>query len=298
MGDHIPARAARFPVPFTAYRSPLVESLAAGGDRAFALTADRLDDFPYLAETLRPNANATAGVRSIDGYDGGIQVTDRWARAMSEVAGQPVISDEPLRNQLAYPLDPAVFARFGVRWLMLDTTFVRPAVVAPGWTGPLRTEGTVGLWENPRYRGDARVVGRTEPRPDGGAPVVHTDDDVGQVEADGPRLACDEPCPAQWLAVERRRGPRLDVDVDRPTPGVLVLAEQWDAGWHAQVDGTPARVIPVDESQIGVEVPAGAHRVTLSYRAPGLRPGLVTTGAAAAIVVGLWSPPSGRRRRP
>jgi hypothetical protein len=271
MNQHSAARAARAPAPYTSYSSPLVESLAADGDRVFALTADRLDDYGYLVTTLRPNANVTFGVRSLDGYDGGIQVTDRWARAVSELAGKRVVADVPLRNQLAYPLDPAAFARFGVHWLMLDTSFVRPEEVAPGWTGPVRTEGTIGIWENPSYRGDARVVGRR---------------------------ACDAPCPALWSTVDRPGAQQLGVSVDRSTPGVLVLAEQWDSGWHAEVDGTPARVIPVDVSQIGVEVPAGAHRVTLTYRAPGLGPGLVTTGAAAAVVVGLLLSPAGRRRRP
>jgi hypothetical protein len=249
--------------------------------------------------TLRPNANVTSDVRSLDGYDGGIQVTDRWARAVSELAGKPIVSDVPLRDQLAHPLDPAAFARFGVHWLMLDTSFVRPEEVAPGWNGPVRTEGPIGIWENPRYRGEARVVGRTELIPDRDRDATASaDDDVARVEHDGPRLACADPCPAQWLTVDRVGSQRLEVSVDRPTAGVLVLAEQWDSGWHARVDATPARVIPVDTSQIGVEVPSGAHRVYLSYTAPGLRGGLVTTGAAAAIVLGLLFSPPGRRRRP
>jgi hypothetical protein len=296
MNGHSAARAARYPDPYTSYDSPLVETLAASGDRAFALTADRFDDYEYLATTLRPNANVTFGVRSLDGYDGGIQVTDRWARAVAELAGRPIVGDVPLRNQLAYPLDPAAFARFGVHWLMLDTSFVRPEEVAPDWTGPVRTEGPIGIWENPRFRGEARVVGRTEPRGADGDEAEGID--VALVDGGGPELSCAEPCPAQWLAVERRDGQHLAVGVDRPAPGVLVVAEQWDPGWHARVDGTPARVIPVDESQIGVEVPAGAHRVTLSYTAPGLRAGLVTTGAALAVVVGLLVSPAPRRRRP
>ena len=28
---------------------------------------------------MRPNANVLAGVASIDGYDGGVQITERWA---------------------------------------------------------------------------------------------------------------------------------------------------------------------------------------------------------------------------
>jgi hypothetical protein len=138
-------------------------------------------------------------------------------------------------------------------------------------------------------------VSRTA-RASAAAPV--TADDVALVEGDGPQLACTTGCEAQWLPVDRTGPERFSVAVDRPSAGLLVVAEQWDRGWRARVDGTPARVIPVDVSQVGVEVPAGSHRVTFSYTAPGLRAGLVTTGVAAALVAGMLLAPSGRRRRP
>ena len=75
--------------PFTAWRTPFADELSADG-RVLALTRDQLGDFPYLGASLRPNANAYQQLRSIDGYDGGVQVTARWAEAMAPLAAGPV----------------------------------------------------------------------------------------------------------------------------------------------------------------------------------------------------------------
>ena len=45
-------------------------------------------------------------LRSIDGYDGGVQVTARWAEAMAPLAAGPVFEPElTLRAQIGLPLD-------------------------------------------------------------------------------------------------------------------------------------------------------------------------------------------------
>ena len=43
-----------------------------------AFTNDEFADIGYLVAGFRPNTNALAEVRSLDGYDGGVQVTDRF----------------------------------------------------------------------------------------------------------------------------------------------------------------------------------------------------------------------------
>jgi hypothetical protein len=68
------------------------------------------------------------------------------------------------------------------------------------------------------------------------------------------------------------------------------------AGWRARADGRHAEILTVDGSFLGVRVPAGATRLTLVYRPPGLVPGtaaaLVSALAAAALLAA-----AGRRRR-
>jgi len=77
-------------------------------------------------------------------------------------------------------------------------------------------------------------------------------------------------------------GGRLAVSAEGP--GLLVLAESWDPGWSASVDGQPARVLRVNYAQMGVVLQAGAHRVRLRHRPRGLDAGLLL---AAATLAGL-----------
>jgi hypothetical protein len=65
-------------------------------------------------------------------------------------------------------------------------------------------------------------------------------------------------------------------------PGLLVLADGWDAGFTAAVDGRPARVLRVNGDRMGVVLPEGNHRVVLTHRARGLREGLLLAGLAAS----------------
>jgi hypothetical protein len=63
----------------------------------------------------------------------------------------------------------------------------------------------------------------------------------------------------------------LEVRAERPS--MLVVSQAWFPGWHAWVDGDEAPVLRVDGIVQGIPVEAGAHRVLLEYRAPGLRLG-------------------------
>jgi hypothetical protein len=48
-------------------------------------------------------------------------------------------------------------------------------------------------------------------------------------------------------------------------PGWLVLADSWDEGWHATIDGTATPVARADLDLRAVWLPAGAHHVTFDY---------------------------------
>ncbi len=73
--------------------------------------------------------------------------------------------------------------------------------------------------------------------------------------------------------------------------GWVVLAEAWDPGWRADVDGTPQPVLRANVAFRAVAVPAGRHVVRLAYRPDALRHGaaLAAAGAlalAAALALG------------
>jgi hypothetical protein len=68
---------------------------------------------------------------------------------------------------------------------------------------------------------------------------------------------------------------RLVVETRASQPAVLVLSEINYPGWEATVDGAAARIHATNYLLRGVVVPAGAHRVEMSYRAPAARNGAI-----------------------
>jgi hypothetical protein len=66
----------------------------------------------------------------------------------------------------------------------------------------------------------------------------------------------------------------LRLEVDTPTPSLLVVAEAWAKGWTARIDGSPAAIVPTNLAFRGVLIPAGKHTVEMLYRTPGLAQGV------------------------
>jgi membrane protein YfhO len=87
---------------------------------------------------------------------------------------------------------------------------------------------------------------------------------------------------ASRAEVARAGASRLEVRAEGP--GLLLVAQGFDPGWSASVDGREARVVRVNHTQIGIPLPAGTHRVALRYRARGA---LAGAGLAVAAAAGL-----------
>ena len=139
--------------PFTSHRTATTEFLRQqDAGLVLALTDDGMT-VEYEVPGMRPNANVLAGVASIDGYDGGVQITERWADALRRFQPDPPI-DLPLRNSLTLPIEPEPLARLGVRYILLDNQRP-PDVFIPGWNGPLASDDNWDVWENPAWIGDA-----------------------------------------------------------------------------------------------------------------------------------------------
>ena len=68
---------------------------------------------------------------------------------------------------------------------------------------------------------------------------------------------------------------RIELEAQLPAPGVLVVFNSFESGWRARVDGVAAEVERADAAFQGIRLPAGPHRVTLEYRAPGVTEGLL-----------------------
>jgi hypothetical protein len=77
---------------------------------------------------------------------------------------------------------------------------------------------------------------------------------------------------------------RVVVQVERQTPGFLVLSDVWYPGWTATVDGTAARVLRANHTFRAVAVPAGAHEVEFRFEPTSYRRGRQITFVALLVV--------------
>ena len=80
---------------------------------------------------------------------------------------------------------------------------------------------------------------------------------------------------------------RIAVQVDAERGGYLVVADALIRdGWTATVDGRKSRLVRGNHAFAAVWVPAGEHKVELTYTAPGLRTGIVVS-ILSIVVAGL-----------
>jgi hypothetical protein len=219
-----------------------------------ALTDDAFGDPAYLVAGFRPNTNVLAEVRSLDGYDGGVQITKRFA-ALGESLGSDADPALPLRNKLPAPLDPELAASLGVRWAVLDNG--RDAIAQlPGWQPTELRDETFTVWENPAWIGDA----------------VLTPASAGDAAA----VPSSQPSPERIV---------VDVTGVADTAGHLVVHRQTAAGWHVDVDGQDVPLREEGGFFLAVDVPSGAEQVTFTYRPRWVTPTLVVSTIGALTVV-------------
>jgi hypothetical protein len=72
----------------------------------------------------------------------------------------------------------------------------------------------------------------------------------------------------------------VEIDVDAPRAGIVVLHDLFYPGWEARVDGHEVTILRANILFRGVEVPAGHHRIEFSFH-----PLSLTNLAAAASTV-------------
>jgi hypothetical protein len=85
----------------------------------------------------------------------------------------------------------------------------------------------------------------------------------------------------------------LDLSAPAPQGSSLVVSENYYPGWQASVDGKPAHIGRADYTLIGVELPAGARSVDLTFTSPAYQRGKVITWLAIALgflmlASGMW----------
>jgi hypothetical protein len=216
----------------------------------------------YLAVLPLPGGYLVDGVR-IEALPGaGVLTLSRMS-----VRDAPSNRVTPLALACAYVSDVSVFREL----LALPGARLYELPQSPG-----RAHVTARL---ATLRGDAAVLSAlAAPRAAGVAPSR----DALAVDSDVADFALPEHAKAGEAVVARAEGARLDVRADGP--GLLVVAEGYDAGWSAALDGRPARVVRVNHAQLGVALPEGPHRVTLRYRPRGFTAGLLLLAAGLVLL--------------
>jgi hypothetical protein len=96
------------------------------------------------------------------------------------------------------------------------------------------------------------------------------------------------------VSIVEDKANRVRLRCAMPSFGHVVLADTYDPGWEATVDGRPTAIVRANGMFRAVPVPAGAHDVEFVYRPSSVRSGLMVSLAATALAVFLGIP----RRRP
>jgi len=84
---------------------------------------------------------------------------------------------------------------------------------------------------------------------------------------------------------------RIRIETTSDAPAWLVLADTWDPGWHATVDGEPAPVRRANLAFRAIHLSAGSHVVEQLYRPTSVLVGASVSAIAwgLALVFGAWS---------
>jgi Bacterial membrane protein YfhO len=168
----------------------------------------------------------------------------------------------------------------------------------PGFTGPIEHAGSAYIHRTGTAQPRARLMGRPAYVADEAA-ATKALDELGASIRD--RLIVedpDRPLPEGALAegtakIEVDLPERVEVEVDAKGPAYLVLADTFDPGWSATVDGRPSPIRPAFAAFRAIFVEGGRHRVVFTYEPAGFRVGLLVTtlGQLGVLACLAWPRP-------
>jgi uncharacterized membrane protein YfhO len=78
---------------------------------------------------------------------------------------------------------------------------------------------------------------------------------------------------------------RIKVSVQMETPGLVVLADLWDKGWQAYLNGQRLPILRTNHAIRGVVVPAGSGTLEFRYAPASFAWGLRLSGLAGVALV-------------
>jgi hypothetical protein len=261
-------------------RIPVLEKLA-------ALPSGRI----WGIGCFPPNLNLTHGLEDVRGYDA---VDPRNSVKLLELAVDPKrsVALAHARTQLATPLiwPTAAGPRLHPVADLLNVRYLIFRERPPAWLPVILHEDDYWIAENRHALPRACVPRQVH--------VVKDDHRALSAMAGfdfDPRQAVfmtDElglPDDMQGQASVRYESPtKAELDVEMQTAGLVLLADSWNAGWRAELDGHSCPIYRVDVALRGFHVPAGKHRIVCTYDPPSVRIG-IQAAAAGGIALFLWT---------
>jgi len=155
--------------------------------------------------------------------------------------------------------------------------------------------GTALIYRNPGALPRARVLGRPHYAADERGAIAAVRQlgpairDRVVVEDPGRPLAPDAAASGS-ARITRDEPERVEIEAEASAPAYVILADTYDPGWTATVDGRPAPIRPAWITFRAVFVAAGRHRLVFRYRPAGFQTGLTCslTALAVAAALALW----------
>lgn len=200
---------------------------------------------------------------------------------------------------------PELVDLLGLRWLTSTHRVDDDRLAAAGLAHVgSYADDRVHLYENRQTRPPAWLVGCADARP-----IADVEADlVGVLSSLDPDRPLVELAEGQRLALQSCQGPgrsagtvslveesptALTFQVQADRPALMVQRDTWYPGWVARVDGVETPIYRTAFAFRGLEVPAGAHRVTLTYEPPRLQAALIAAPVSLLTLL-LWGLMAGR----
>jgi len=80
---------------------------------------------------------------------------------------------------------------------------------------------------------------------------------------------------------------RIVISAQMETAGLIVLADLWDAGWKAYLNGSETPILRTNNAVRGVVVPPGNSTLEFRYQPASFLLGACLTGLAAVVLIGV-----------
>lgn len=294
-------------VPILLERKPYYDDNAAWLGRTVAAIAADADAQTVLAMLGRlPPGRTYAGMTRQwgDQLDFGLPFRSVKLRDLLPYTGHasfgPAYQGPSLNSDLAWYFDERSEAHYAV--FGIDTVIAPTTIALPSFLVPLRATPLYVLYAAPgrvaRYAGITERVSVTTQRElfermrawlVGPGPAAGTVVRFDYHQAVDPAAgnAAISACPSGTVDVVSTEPSRITLDVSCPTTSGLVFAVTYHPNWRVTADGTELATFMAAPSEVGVTVPAGAHRLVAEYRSTPVKGPLLILGGVVLLAV-IW----------